>query len=111
MVLVGTEGVQRSGAYVLNLRWRSIRPLTEDIAVSTRLLNADGSLLGVHDTQPALGAFPTLKWVVRDTNVLDPHPFASLDGEPAQATVVVYERFRGTAIPISSGPHAAFPLR
>ncbi len=111
MVLVGSEGRQRGGTYVLNLHWRSVRPLTEDIAVSTRLLNADGGLLGVHDTQPALGAFPTLKWVVRNTNVLDPHPFSSLDGEPAQATVVVYERFRGTAIPISSGSHASFPLR
>ena len=111
MVLVGMETIEHRERLVLNLRWRSIRPLINDYAVSTRLLDANGELLSVHDTQPALGALPTLKWVVRNTDVLDPHPFVVPAGDPAQATVVVYERFRNTAIPVSLGPDAPVPLR
>ncbi len=42
--------------------------------VSTRLLDADGTWLGMHDIQPGLGAIPTLKWVTRGDLVRDPHP-------------------------------------
>lgn len=111
MVLTGAEFTERAGQRVLDLRWRSLRPLVSDYAISTRLLDADGNVLGVHDTQPALSTLPTLKWVVRDAQILDPHPFDVLGGEPGQASVIVYERFRGTPLPVSLGPDVPFPVR
>ena len=98
MVLVGDEVVERSGQTVVELRWRAARPLVDDYAVSVRLQDADGTNLGVHDMQPALGAIPTLKWVARGAAILDPHPFPSPETTPATFTVVVYERFRGTRL-------------
>ncbi|MGC9399760.1 MAG: protein O-mannosyl-transferase family [Anaerolineae bacterium] len=110
LVLVGAETAQRGGRFVVDLHWRSARPLIEDYAVSLRILEEDGRLLGVHDTQPGLGALPTLKWVVRGVRILDPHAFAPPEGEPTKATVVVYERFRGTPLPVGTGLAGSFPL-
>lgn len=111
MVLTGAETAERGGQFVLDLSWQSIRPLVDDYAMSVRWADTDGSVLGIHDTQPALGALPTLKWVVRNAHVLDPHPINALADKPSQVGVVVYERFRGTPLPVSLGPGAAFPLR
>ncbi|MCD4738829.1 MAG: hypothetical protein K8R89_06175, partial [Anaerolineae bacterium] len=95
IVLVGAETVERGGRLVVDLRWRSVRPLVDDYAVSVRLQDAAGAVLGIHDMQPGLGALPTLKWVVRGTELLDPHPFTPPAETPVQVMVVVYERFRG----------------
>ena len=111
MVLTGAETAERGGQLVLDLNWRSLRPLVGDYAISTRLLDVDGNVLGFHDTQPALGALPTLKWVVRGADILDTHPFALQESAPVKASVVVYERFRSSPLPVSLGVAAPFPIR
>ncbi|MEA3308742.1 MAG: hypothetical protein U9Q70_04415, partial [Chloroflexota bacterium] len=95
IVLVGAETEARGGYSVVDLCWRSVRPLVDDYAVSVRLQDAGGAVLGVHDMQPGLGALPTLKWVVSGAEFLDPHPCPPPAETPVQVTVVVYERFRG----------------
>jgi 4-amino-4-deoxy-L-arabinose transferase-like glycosyltransferase len=106
MVLVDVDDARRGGRYVVDLRWRSVRPLVDDYAVSVRLQGADGAQLGVHDIQPALSTLPTLKWVVSGAAVLDPHPFAPLEAAPARYSVVVYERFRLHNLPPPTGTPA-----
>jgi hypothetical protein len=73
-----------------------LRPLTLDAATSVRLTSEDGRWLAAHDSQPALGAVPTLKWI-RGSRVVDRHllpiPDDFTDG-PVSATIVAYERFR-----------------
>lgn len=73
-----------------------LRPLTEDLATSVRLMDGEGRFLGSHDCQPALGTIPTLKWIrgspVRDRHVV-PVPGDWAGGE-IRATLVAYERFR-----------------
>jgi hypothetical protein len=109
MVLTGSDAVQRGETLVLNLRWRTARPIVEDYAVSVRLFGADGAWLGMHDIQPGLGALPTLKWIVRDGPLLDPHPY-NVEEQPANVTVAVYERFRLTSLATPDGDLAAFPF-
>jgi hypothetical protein len=106
--------VTPSGTMVIDLHWRSLRPLVDDYAVSVRLLAEDGTWLGMHDFQPALSNIPTLKWVVRGADILDPHPFpvdrANGDTPPAYISLTVYERFRMTALPSTYGHLTTFPL-
>ncbi len=80
MVLVG-EKLALGGKQdaLLTLRWRTAAPQVDDYAVSTRLLDADGTWL-LRDIQPGLGAIPTLKWVTRGDLVRDPHPFTEPGG-------------------------------
>lgn len=104
MVLVGEkltlDGEQDA---LLTLRWRTAAPQVDDYAVSTRLLDADGTWLGMHDIQPGLGAIPTLKWVTRGDLVRDPHPFTELEAQPRQLSIAVYERFRLTPLRSAQG--------
>ncbi|MFN2283983.1 MAG: protein O-mannosyl-transferase family [Anaerolineae bacterium] len=109
MVLTGSDIAQRGETLVLNLRWRTARPIVNDYAVSVRLFGVDGEWLGMHDIQPGLGALPTLKWIVRDGPLLDPHPY-ELEGQPANVTVAVYERFRLTPLTTPDGGLATFPF-
>ena len=109
MVLTGSDAVQRGETLVLNLRWRTTRPIVDDYAVSVRLSGADGAWLGIHDIQPGLGALPTLKWIVRDGPLLDPHPY-TIEEHPARVTVAVYERFRLTPLGTPGGNLATFPF-
>jgi hypothetical protein len=95
---------------VVNLHWRSLRPLVDDYAISVRLLAEDGTWLGMHDFQPALSNIPTLKWVVRSAEILDPHPFPSPDLPATQVSITVYERFRMTPLPSPYGNLTTFPL-
>ena len=97
MVLVGAKRVERGGLPVLDLRWRPIRPLVEDYAVSVRFTERDGTAR-MHDIQPGLGALPTLKWITRDGRWLDPHPLTLEVAEDTDITVTVYERFRITPL-------------
>ncbi|HOU14981.1 MAG TPA: DUF2723 domain-containing protein [Anaerolineae bacterium] len=108
MVLTGSDAAQRDGALVLNLRWRVARPIVNDYAVSARLLGADGVWLGMHDIQPGLGALPTLKWIIRDGALLDPHPYTTTE-HPATVALTVYERFRLTPLGAPEGEMAKFP--
>jgi hypothetical protein len=85
-------------ATALTLKWRVASPFRDDYAVSTRLLDDDMSWLGIHDMQPGVGAIPTLKWVVQDSRIRDPHLFVNLDNAPTFAEVAVYERFRLTPL-------------
>ena len=109
MVLVGSQMVQRGGQLVLDLNWRTARPIVDDYAVSVRLLGEDGQL-GMHDMQPGLGALPTLKWVVRDGRILDPHPFSPPATTPTGVALTVYERFRMTPLPSPAGEVTTYPL-
>ncbi len=123
MLLTGSRNRSRShlswmtsptGTMVIDLHWRSLRPLVDDYAVSVRLLAEDGTWLGMHDFQPALSNIPTLKWVVRGADILDPHPFSvdktNGDIPPAYISLTVYERFRMTALPSTYGHLTTFPL-
>jgi len=109
MVLTGSTMAQRDDTLVLNLRWRIARPLVDDYAVSVRLLGADGMWLGMHDIQPGLGALPTLKWIIRDGPLHDPHPYTVTE-RPTHVALAVYERFRLTPLASSEGEVARFPL-
>jgi hypothetical protein len=76
------------------LHFQSLRPLTRDYAVSVSLVGADGRFLAQHDTTPALGAIPTLKWI-RGTEVDDLHLItvpAAYAGE-AILRLTVYDAF------------------
>ncbi len=110
LLLVGAERAQRGEYELVELKWRALRPLVDDYAVSIRLMDGEGVLLGSHDMQPALGAIPTLKWVVRGAEVLDPHPFAVPEPASAWAEIVVYERFRITPLPSDRGEDARVRL-
>ena len=95
---------------LLTLTWLTAQPLVDDYAVSVRLQDAEGTWLGAHDIQPGLGAIPTLKWVIRDRTIRDPHPVAGLDAPPAQYSVVVYDRFRMTPLRSLQGDAAGYTL-
>jgi hypothetical protein len=92
------------------LTWLTTRPVVDDYAVSVRLLDGDGGWLAVHDTQPGLGAMPTLKWVTRGVHIRDPHLFADTPQAPAAYAVVVYERFRLTPLRSAQGDLARYQL-
>jgi hypothetical protein len=109
MVLTGFDGpsgrLDRGAEVSLCLRFYGQRPVERDYIVSTALtgLNSDGTWAWreAHDTVPALGAIPTLKWV-RGSAVLDPHHVTIPDGAPAVPIVgslVVYDHFTQRSLP------------
>jgi len=90
----------------------ALRPLTDDDAVSVRLMDADGRWLDRHDIQPALGAIPTLKWI-RGSRVVDRHLLRAPEdftGGEVQASLVAYERFRMTSLVPMDGRFSEVPL-
>ncbi|MGC9349519.1 MAG: protein O-mannosyl-transferase family [Anaerolineae bacterium] len=105
-VLRATE----TSATILTFRWRTASSLRDDYAVSARLLDGDRNWLGIHDMQPGAGAIPTLKWVVRDSLIRDPHVFLGLSEPPAYISLVVYERFRLTPLRSAFGDVATYRL-
>jgi hypothetical protein len=89
MTLVGS-GVAREGAALkCDLMWQAVQPIVDDYIVSVRV-EGDG-LYKTHDSVPALGAIPTLKWI-RGARVLDRHSFdlGNFD-KNVSGTVVVYD--------------------
>ncbi len=96
----GPAGALEPGREVtLSLHFRGLRPLKRDYVVSAALtgLNPDGSWAwrDVHDTVPALGAIPTLKWI-RGSKVLDPHRLtipAETSAVPVEGTLSIYDHF------------------
>jgi len=109
MVLTGFSGPPPEltpGAKVdLHLRFLGQRPLERDYIVSTALtgLNADSTWAWrtAHDTVPALGAIPTLKWI-QGSAVRDPHQIAvpvDAPDVPAVASLTVYDHFTQRPLP------------
>lgn len=103
MVLTGASGPVRAlepGREVtLQLHLRGQRPLKRDYVVSVGLtgFNPDRSWAwrDTHDTVPALGAIPTLKWI-RGSKVLDPHHLtipAETSAVPVEGTLSIYDHF------------------
>ena len=97
MALTGAA-IQLDGGQVrVDLRWLSARPITTDYIVSARV--AGDNLFVTHDSVPALGAIPTLKWI-RGSEVTDRHV---LDlGSHAGSwigTVLVYDGFTHLPLP------------
>ena len=100
-----------SGTTLLTLRWLTSKPLQQDYAISTRFLDSEETWLGGHDMQPSLGAIPTLKWVVRNQMIRDPHPVVDLDSQPGQYAIVVYDRFRLTPLKTLYGDLVSYRLQ
>ena len=109
LILSGFEGPDRTlepGSDVtLGLHFTGARPLERDYVVSTALtsLNPDGTWAWreIHDTVPALGAIPTLKWI-RNSAILDPHTVTIPgDAPPVQAigSIVIYDSFTQAPLP------------
>jgi len=90
----------------------ALRPLTTDDHTSVRLMGADGHWLDSHDSQPALGAVPTLKWI-RGSRVVDRHLLSvpeDFTGGEVWATLVAYEGFRMTDLVPMDGRFVQVPL-
>jgi hypothetical protein len=89
MALTGSSAQRNGASLKIDLHWLATRPLMRDYIVSARV-EGDG-LYHTHDSVPALGAIPTLKWI-RGSRVMDRHPFALGDyAGPMHGSVVVYD--------------------
>jgi hypothetical protein len=86
--------------------------LTVDASTSVRLTGDDGQWLAAHDSQPAMGAIPTLKWI-RGSRVVDRHRLSipvDFTGDAVRATIVAYERFRLASLVPMDERFPAVPL-
>ena len=79
----------------VTVRWLGARPLLRDYDVSISLSDAAGGWFTQHDSVPALGAVPTLKWL-RGSRVTDAH-FLPVPADAAPGTaslrLTVYDAF------------------
>jgi len=109
LILVGCEGpsgdLEPGTDVALGLHFLGVRPLERDYVVSTALtgLNPDGTWAwhDTHDTIPALGAIPTLKWI-RGSAIFDPHQLAVPRDAlpvPAAGSLVIYDHFTQAPLP------------
>ena len=109
LVLVGCDwpvGALEPGTEVtLGLHFLGVRPPERDYIVSTALtgLNPDGTWAWreAHDTVPALGAIPTLKWI-RGSAIFDPHRLTvpgNAPPVPAVGSLVIYDHFTQAPLP------------
>jgi hypothetical protein len=114
----GPTGELAPGSEVdIHLRFRSRRPLLRDFIVSTSLtgLNPDGTWAwrASHDTVPALGAVPTLKWI-QGSAVLDPHRMEipqDAAAVPVEGSLLLYDHFTQRTLPNLDGKlETAVPL-
>lgn len=97
---------------VVDVTLVALRPLTTDDHTSVRLMDASGRWLDSHDSQPALGAVPTLKWI-RGSRVVDRHLLSvpeDFTGGEVWATLVAYEGFRMTDLVPMDGRFVQVPL-
>jgi hypothetical protein len=105
MIFAGTEGLPteaKAGSSVrVVARFVALKPLVNDYAVSVALSADDGSWDVQHDTTPALGAIPTLKWT-RGVAVDDLHTLEIPAGAAGKATLylTVYDAFTLDPLPI-----------
>lgn len=97
MALIGSSSQRDANGLKLDLHWLAARPITRDIIVSARI--AGDGFYQTHDSVPALGAIPTLKWIA-GSRVMDRHPF-TLNGYagPLRGTVVVYDSVTQLPLP------------
>ena len=101
MALVGVHAWREGARVVVDLDWRALRPLDVNYKVSVRL-DGEGLYLG-HDSEPALGAIPTLKWIAW-SEVLDRHVFdVGANRSSLRGTVVVYNGNDRVVLPIMPG--------
>jgi hypothetical protein len=57
------ESFRAGGVVPFTLYWHTEQQVTEDLAVSVRLLDETGTVLASHDERhPALGTSPTSRW-------------------------------------------------
>jgi hypothetical protein len=97
MALVGADARRDGGSVKADLHWLAARPITDDYIVSVRL-DGDGAF-HAHDSVPALGAVPTLKWIA-GSRVMDRHPFDLGDYRgPLLGSVVVYDSVSQSILP------------
>jgi hypothetical protein len=98
IVLVGSDLKPEGDALKVDLQWLSARAITTDFVVSARV--SGQNFYAQHDSVPALGALPTLKWI-RGSRVVDRHPMA-LGGYagPLQSTIVIYDAFTQQPLPM-----------
>ncbi|MDY6875245.1 MAG: DUF2723 domain-containing protein [Chloroflexota bacterium] len=96
----GPAGDLEPGANVtLGLHFLGVCPLERDYVVSVSLtgINPDGTWAWhtAHDTVPALGAIPTLKWI-HGSSIFDPHRLA-IPGDASSVltagSLVIYDHF------------------
>ena len=92
---VAGDSWRPGGTGRVSLRFQALRPLTHDYRVSVSLTGPDGRFVAQHDTTPALGAIPTLKWI-RGAKVDDLHlvalPEDAFSGE-SSLRLTVYDAF------------------
>ncbi len=98
---------------VVDVALRGQRPLTSDDGISVRLVDGNGQRLAAHDSQPALGAMPTLKWI-RGSRIADRHLLSIPLDLPAgefQLALTAYDNFSLTPLlPLDSRLAGAVPL-
>lgn len=97
---------------LLDLTLVAFRPPTRDDRTSVRLMDEAGWWLAIHDSQPAMGAIPTLKWI-RGSRVMDRHLLLvpeGFAGESVQAALAAYEGFRMTPLLPMDERFEAVPL-
>ncbi len=105
MIFAGTEAlpseVDAGGSVRVVAKFVALKPLVNDYSVSVALAADDGSWGVQHDTTPALGAIPTLKWT-RGVAVDDPHTLAVPAGAAGNATfyLTVYDAFTLDPLPV-----------
>lgn len=98
MALVGATAWRAGDQIRADLEWLAARPITTDYIVSARV--AGGNTFMAHDSVPALGALPTLKWI-RGSQVTDRHILRVVGDYAGDATgtVLVYDGFTQQPLP------------
>ena len=103
MALTGVDiGPQRLDRTLnVTLSFLALRPIPNDYVVSVSAEAEDGSWKAQHDTVPALGAIPTLKWV-SGWRVTDPHVLQIPEGAvgSARLRLTVYDAFTFRPLPV-----------
>jgi len=98
MVLTGLRydqlGPVAGSVYRVQPTFLSQRPITNDYRVSLSLNSDGGTRIAQHDSVPAMGAIPTLKWM-RGWSVTDPHMIEIPSDASGSATLrlTVYDAF------------------
>jgi hypothetical protein len=109
LVLTGFDGpagdLEPGAGVALGLYFLGMRALERDYIVSTALtgLNPDGTWAwrDAHDTVPAQGAIPTLKWI-RGSTIFDPHQLSipsDASPVPVIGSLVIYDHFTQAPLP------------
>ncbi|MEE8389826.1 MAG: DUF2723 domain-containing protein [Anaerolineae bacterium] len=114
MAVIGVEAhsVAPGETMVVDVTLVALRPLTSDDSMSVRLMGSDGRWLDTHDSQPALSAIPTLKWI-RGSRVVDRHLLQipkDFTGEQVRATLLAYRNFQMIPLPSMDSRFGEIPL-